>query len=188
MKGFSDNLNWCVSESGPADKREWLFSKTGVDCQSNICVTSCYCVCCFSKEACSVIWCCWHYVMLFLLHNLKCTIEFSVQKKEILQSFINSGFIHFFGTSAQYYVTAFVIIVSLMYYRYWFYPPAITVTSWYWFPVWLPRKTESCFPERFDDKPVRQPLWALYGQGRIRLFYCEVPKRFFKDGFLTRFS
>lgn len=71
-------------------------------------------------------------------------------------------------TSVLYYVTAFVIMVSLMHYQYWFwYPPAVPVTSWYWFPRWLSWGSESCFPERFDDKSVRKPLWASYGQGRI---------------------
>lgn len=98
---------------------------------------------------------------------------------------------HILGTSAKYYVTAFVIMVSLMYYQYWFwYPAAVTVTSWYWFPGWLPWRTESRFPERVDDKPVN-PLWACYGQGRLHhvdflyftlfFFYCKALKCCFKD-------
>lgn len=62
-----------------------------------------------------------------------------------------------------------MIIVSLMYYQFWFwYPAAVTVTSWYWFPI---RLTESYFPEMLDDKPVRNPLWPWYGQGQKPLIF-----------------
>lgn len=76
---------------------------------------------------------------------------------------------------APYYVTAFGIMVSLMYYLYWFwYPPAVAMRSWYWFPRWLRWRTDSYFPERFDDKPVRKPPWASVGTAK----YIYLSMRF----------
>lgn len=87
-------------------------------------------------------------------------------------------------------------LVSLMYHQYWFwYPPAVTVTSCYWFPGWLPQRNESRFPQRFDNEPEKQSppvgiLWAGHNAScyfffLITFFYCSILKCCFKDVFLT---
>lgn len=101
----------------------------------------------------------------------KCAVQYLLYlKKEefchLFSAVCGVGFLFLVGL--WYYVTPFVILISLMYYHHWFcYSPPLTMTSWYWFPAWLSRGTESCFPESFGYRPLRKPQWVPYEQGRI---------------------
>ncbi len=102
-----DNLNWLDSESWSEDKRERWFFETGADNQSNIYVTSCYCICTAFTVSSRKPW----------------------RKQECFYAVFRN-----ICPVLSYWL---VIMVSLKYYQYWhWYPTAVTVTSWYWFPRW----------------------------------------------------